>query len=148
MSLMNAMEILSSGLTATRLRMNVTSSNLANANTTRRAGGAGPYRRLNTVYSSTEVRPHTPFAQVLQDQFAQSLRGVKVDKVVPDTRAPRQVHDPGHPDADANGIVKYPNVNVIEEMVDMIVASRVYEAGVTAMQSVKSMANKALTIGR
>ena len=149
MSLMTTMEILSSGLTATRLRMNLTASNLANANSTRSAEGGGPYRRRDAVYQTTDVALHRPsFSQVLTDKYSGAVKGVKVTDVVEDTRPPRQVYDPGHPDANADGIVKFPNVNVIEEMVDMIVASRIYEAGITAMQSVKSMAQKTLTIGR
>ena len=149
MSLMSTMEILSSGLTATRLRMNLTASNLANANSTRSAEGGGPYRRRDAVYKTTDVAMHAPsFSQVLTDKYSSAVKGVKVSEVVEDTRPPRQVYDPGHPDANADGIVKFPNVNVIEEMVDMIVASRIYEAGITAMQSVKSMAPKTLTIGR
>ena len=149
MSLMTTMEILSSGLTASRLRMNLTASNLANANSTRSAKGGGPYKRRDPVYQATTVQLHQPsFSQVLSNKYGEALKGVKVTEVKEDQRPPRQVYDPGHPDADASGIVKYPNVNVIEEMVDMIVASRVYEAGVTAMQSVKSMAQKTLSIGR
>ncbi len=149
MSLMTTMEILSSGLTATRLRMNLTASNLANANSTRSAKGEGPYRRRDPVYKTTDVAMHSPtFSQVLTDKYSDAVKGVRVTDVVEDTRPPRQVYDPGHPDANADGIVKFPNVNVIEEMVDMIVASRVYEAGITAMQSVKSMAQKTLSIGK
>ena len=125
--------------------MNLTASNLANANTTRSVDG-GPYRRRDAIYRSAQVRQ--PFEAVLGDRLNDSLRGVAVTGVAVDPRPPRLVHDPGHPDADARGMVKLPNVNVIDEMVDMIVASRIYEAGVTAMSSVKNMANKALAIGR
>ncbi len=149
MSLSTTMEILSSGLTASRLRMNIIASNLANANSTRRAAGGGPYQRQDPVYKSTEVNQHRPaFADVLKGEFDDSLRGVQVTQIVKDQTPGRTAYDPGHPDADANGLVRYPNVNMLEEMVDMIVASRVYEAGITAMQSVKSMKQKALTIGK
>lgn len=145
MSFMSAMEIISSGLSASRLRMNLIASNLANANTTKTESG-GPYQRRDPVYRSTPLR--LSFAEMLHDRLASSLRGVSVSQVVTDTRPPRTVYDPGHPDADKQGIVKLPNVNVVEEMVDMITASRAYEAGVTAMQSIKAMANKALAIGK
>ena len=145
MSFMSAMESISSGLSASRFRMNLIASNLANAQTTRTAEG-GPYRRRDPIYRSTPLQ--LPFADQLRDQLATSLRGVEVSGVAVDPRPPRTVHDPGHPDADAAGMVKYPNVSVVEEMVDMITASRAYEAGVTAMQSIKSMAGKALSIGR
>jgi flagellar basal-body rod protein FlgC len=145
MSFMSAMEIISSGLAASRFRMNIVASNLANAQTTRTAEG-GPYRRRDPVYQATPVS--SPFAQLLSDRLDAALRGVTVSQVAVDQRPPRTVYDPGHPDADPNGIVKLPNVNVVEEMVDMIMASRAYEAGVTAMQSIKSMANRALSIGK
>ena len=145
MGFMDAMEILSSSLAASRTRMNLISSNLANAQTTRSAEG-GPYRRKDPVYEATPI--DRPFSDMLQDRMGDAARGVKVSAVVTDPRPPRTVYDPRHPDADANGIVKMPNVNVVEEMVDMITASRAYEAGITAMQSIKSMANKALSIGK
>ncbi len=145
MSFMSAMEIISSGLAASRLRMNLVASNLANANTTRTDTG-GPYQRRDPVYRSAPVAQ--PFSEMLRDRLSASLRGVQVSQVVTDPRPPRTVYDPGHPDADTNGIVKMPNVSVVEEMVDMITASRAYEAGITAMQSIKSMANRALNIGR
>jgi len=145
MSFMSAMEIIASGLSASRLRMNLISSNLANINTTRTAEG-GPYRRKDAVYQATPLTES--FADVLNDRLSESLRGVSVTSVATDPRPPRTVHDPGHPDADSEGMVKLPNVNAVEEMVDMIMASRAYEAGVTAMQSLKAMANKALSIGR
>ena len=145
MSYMSAMEIIASGLSASRLRINLVASNLANANTTRTAEG-GPYRRRDPVYQATPLR--SSFSQLLNNRLDSSLRGVTVASVVTDQRPPRTVFNPAHPDADAAGMVRLPNVNVVEEMVDMITASRAYEAGVTAMQSIKAMANKALSIGR
>lgn len=144
MNLLRAMDITASGLSASRVMMNVAASNLANANTTRTAEG-GPYQRRNVVLGST------PLAEQrlgFRDMVTRALRSVDVVDVKADGRAPRTVYDPGHPDADKQGIVRLPNVNMIEEMVDMITASRSYEAGVNAMQSLKSMANKALSIGR
>ncbi|MCC6748481.1 MAG: flagellar basal body rod protein FlgC [Deltaproteobacteria bacterium] len=145
MSFMNALEIAASGLAASRTRMNVTAANVANANTTRGADG-GPYKRQDPVLQAVPVAQ--PFGQMLRDRLSASLRGVQVTGVVQDQRAPRQVYDPSHPDADARGMVAMPNVNLVEEMVDMITASRAYEAGVTTIQTLKSMANKALSIGR
>lgn len=145
MSFMSAMEIISSGLTAARFRMNLVASNVANANTTRTAEG-GPYRRKDAIYQATPLSPS--FAEVLRERYSPSLRGVAVVGVATDQRPPRSVFDPSHPDADAQGIVKLPNINIVEEMVDMITASRAYEAGISAMQGLKSMANKALTIGK
>jgi len=145
MSFMTAMDIVSSQLSATRKRMNLTASNLANANTTRTAEG-GPYRRKDVVLSAATV--NSPFGNMLHDRLDASLRGVAVTDVVTDPRPPRTVYDPTHPDADANGIVKLPNVNMVEEMVDMITVSRAYEAGVSTLQTIKSMAKKALTIGK
>ena len=145
MSIVSAMEIIASGLTASRLRMNLVASNLANANTTRSAEG-GPYRRRDAVYRAVQLE--LPFDRVLEDRMHDSLRGVAVTDVAIDPRPPRTVYDPGHPDADDKGMVQLPNVNVVEEMVDMIMASRTYEAGVTSMQSVKSMADRAIRIGR
>ena len=145
MSFMNALEIAASGLAASRTRMNVTAANVANANTTRGADG-GPYKRQDPVLQAVPVAQ--PFGQMLRDRLSASLRGVQVTGVVQDQRAPRQVYDPSHPDADARGMVAMPNVNLVEERVDMITASRAYEAGVTTIQTLKSMANKALSIGR
>ena len=145
MSFMTAMEIAASGLSAARQRMNLTASNLANANTTRAADG-GPYQRKDLVVSTAEVV--SPFKDVLRNEIEQQARGVAVTGIATDTRAPRTVYDPSHPDADAEGIVRLPNINMVEEMVDMITASRLYEAGITSIKSVKAMADKALSIGK
>jgi len=145
MSFLRAMDIAASGLSASRTMMNVAAANLANANTTRSAAG-GPYRRRNVVLGSIQLEPTQQLG--FKDRVAQALRAVEVVDVQADNRKPRTAYDPGHPDADSKGIVRLPNVNMIEEMVDMITASRAYEAGVNAMQSLKSMANKAMMIGR
>jgi flagellar basal-body rod protein FlgC len=146
MNFMTALEIAASGLRASRTRMNIVSSNLANARTTRMADGSGPYRRLDPVYSATPIA--RPFGQVLNDKLASSLQGVEVTGIIQDQRPPKTIYEPGHPDADAQGIVRLPNVNMIEEMVDMLTASRAYEAGVTTIQTIKAMANRALSIGK
>lgn len=141
MDLFTGMDVLSSGLSAERTRMNVTASNLANLNTTRTAAG-GPYTRLDPVFATTNMA--RPFRDTLDAQ----IHGVQVKSLEADPTPPRVVYDPGHPDADAEGYVQLPNINMVEEMVNMITASRSYEAGVTAMQSLKSMAQRALQIGR
>ena len=132
----NAMEVSASGLSVERTRMNVAASNLANASTTRTPGG-GPYQRKDVVVQSAPM-----------PQAGAGVNGVSVAQIQADASPPRLEHDPGHPDADARGYVAYPNVNPVEEMVDMITASRAYEAGVTALTTAVSMAESALGIGR
>jgi flagellar basal-body rod protein FlgC len=121
--------------------MNIAASNLANAQTTQAAGG-GPYKRRDVVMSSADV-PGTQGTQ-----FAQAVRGVVVSQIKQDTAPPRLEYDPGHPQADAKGYVAYPNINPVEEMVDMITASRAYEAGITTMTTAVNMAERALGIGK
>jgi flagellar basal-body rod protein FlgC len=130
----SAMETSASGLTAQRTRMNVASSNLANVSTTRTASG-GPYQRKDVILAATPGEPGTATA------------GVEVQAIQQDTAPPRMEYDPGHPDANAQGYVAYPNVNMVEEMVDMITASRAYEAGVTALDTAVSLAERAISIG-
>lgn len=141
MDLFTGMDILSSGLSAQRTRMNVTSSNLANQNTTRTDAG-GPYKRLDPVLQTT------PLARPFRDALDSQVRGVSVTSLQPDTAEPRQIYDPSHPDANAEGYVSLPNINAVEEMVNLITASRAYEAGISAMSSMKQMASRAMTIGR
>jgi len=141
MDFFTAMEVSASGLSAQRTRMNVASSNLANAQTTQAAGG-GAYKRRDVVLASTDV----PGAQ--GSPFAESVKAVAVAQITQDASPPRLEYDPGHPHADAKGYVAYPNVNPVEEMVDMITASRAYEAGITAMSTAVTMAERALGIGR
>jgi flagellar basal-body rod protein FlgC len=136
-----AMEVSASGLSAERTRMNVAASNLANAQTTQAAGG-GPYKRRDVVLASVAV----PGAG--NEPFADVVRGVQVSSIKQDASAPRLEYDPGHPQADAQGYVAYPNVNPVEEMVDMITASRAYEAGITSMSTAVNMAERALGIGK
>lgn len=146
MSFLNSIDISASGLTAQRLRLDVISQNLTNINTTRTDSG-GPYRRKAVIFE--EKKEIQPFSAVLsQSQRAQAKAGVRVTGIVED-QSPFVLHyDPGHPDANEEGYVEMPNVNVVEEMVNMISASRSYEANVTAMNAMKSMAVKALEIGR
>jgi flagellar basal-body rod protein FlgC len=147
MGLFDAINIAGTGLTAERLRMDVTAENLANAQTTRGADGQ-PYRRRDVVL---QQRGGPGFAGVLGAAMgggAGANRGVEVAAVVQDQAPPRLVHDPGHPDADANGYVSMPNVNPVTEMVDLISASRGYEANVTAMNAAKTMFSRTLDILR
>jgi len=137
----SAMEVAASGLSAERTRMNTIASNLANARTTRTEAG-GPYKKLDPVFVAVPMGEGLPTG----NDAAVSL--VKVQSIAQDKRDPQMVYEPGHPDADARGYVRYPNVNVVEEMVNMITASRAYEAGVTSLESIKSMAKTAIGIGR
>ncbi len=144
MDLFKAMEVTASGLNAERSRMNTIASNLANAKTTRTAEG-GPYKRLDPVFQAVPVTASSP--DLVGEKAAQATSAVKVQEIRQDDSPPQMVYDPGHPDADAAGYVAMPNVNVVQEMVNMITASRAYESGVTVMQSVKGMARSALNIG-
>jgi flagellar basal-body rod protein FlgC len=141
MDFFTAMEVSASGLAAERTRMNVAASNLANAQTTQGAGG-GPYKRKDVTLQSVDV------PGVQGTPFAQAVKGVAVSQISQDTAPPRLEYDPGHPQANAQGYVAYPNVNPVEEMVDMITASRAYEAGITSMTTAVNMAERALGIGR
>ena len=140
--LFGAMDILASGLHAERVRMNTSASNLANAQTTRTAEG-GPYKRQDPVFVTQAGDPNS-FDTALDGAMA----GVNVSEVVHDQSAPKRVYDPTHPDAGQDGYVAMPNVNTVEEMVNMLTATRAYEANSTAMQSLISMAEKALTLGK
>jgi flagellar basal-body rod protein FlgC len=141
MDFFTAMEVSASGLSAERTRMNVAASNLANAQTTQAEGG-GPYKRRDVVLSAVDV-PGTQGTD-----FQQSVRGVSVSSIAQDPSPPRMEYDPGHPQANAQGYVAYPNINPVEEMVDMITASRAYEAGITSMSTAVNMAERALGIGK
>lgn len=146
MDFFNALDVSASALTAERTRMNLISNNLANANTTRTAEG-GPYRRKDAVFAARPM--DGSFERRLSAASSgQTSGGVDVVEIVEDQRPPRLQYDPGHPDADPSGYVAMPNVSVVEEMADMIAATRAYEANVTAAQAAKSMALKTLEIGR
>ena len=137
----NALDISASGLSAQRTRMNVLAENLANADTTRTEDG-GPYRRKLVVFGNES--PLT-FPQALD---AEQSTLVKVVEVTESDDSPRVVYQPSHPDANAEGYVTLPNINPVLEMVDLLAATRAYEANVTAVQAAKSMYTKALEIGR
>jgi len=145
MDFFSAINVSSSALTAERTRMNLISNNLANANATRTPEG-GPYKRKDAVFSATPLENR--FDRALDGATARQLRQVEVSEIVEDQNPPRLLYDPGHPDANPQGFVAMPNVNVLEEMADMIGATRAYEANITAVQAAKSMALKTLEIGR
>ena len=145
MDFMTALDIGGSALTAQRTYMNVISMNLANAKTTRTADGQGPYQRKSVALESTKA---TPFGKAMNDALAQDLNGVRVTGIVTDSRPSKQVYEPGHPDADQNGYVNYPDINVVEEMTNMISASRSYQTNVEVMNTAKTMMLRTLQIGQ
>lgn len=147
MGYFGALDIGASALTAQRLRMDTISQNIANANTTRTENGT-PYRRRLVVFE--EKSQGTPFSEYLTNSSKERFtgKGVKVSKIAEDSSPFKRVYDPGNPDADTEGYVQMPNVDIITEMVNMISATRAYEANVTSINTTKSMAMKALEIGR
>ncbi|WP_243374362.1 flagellar basal body rod protein FlgC [Geotalea sp. SG265] len=146
MDFFTSMDISASALTAERTRMNLISSNLANANSTRTAEG-GPYKRKDAVFAAEPVAE--PFKSVLQKAGGGAQpKQVGVVQITEDQTPPRMQYDPTHPDADARGYVALPNINVVEEMADMIAATRTYEANVTAARAAMGMAMKTLEISR
>ncbi|NDV28253.1 flagellar basal body rod protein FlgC [Desulfovibrio sp. JC010] len=144
MNFFTALDIGASGLKAQREYLNVVSMNMANARTTRTAEG-GPYRRKSVSMESSPVL--SPFETAMNQQMNQQLRGVTVRGIVSDTRPFKEVYEPNHPDANSKGIVRYPDINVVEEMVNMINISRSYEANAQSVDSAKRMFNRALRIG-
>jgi flagellar basal-body rod protein FlgC len=164
--LFNGMNISASGLSAQRVRLNVIASNLANAETTRTEDG-GPYQRQRVILKEDKSDPQQRFVfgpDKMRGYTTQSNHipipepglpidkdhigsGVEVASIQPDGAPPRWVHDPDHPDANEQGYVAMPNVNVVEEMTDMISATRAYEANVTALNATKTMIMKALELG-
>jgi len=143
MDVFTSMKISASALKAQRVRMNAISSNLANIETTRTPDG-GPYRKREVVFQSTPQG----FADTLDSRLRDAAQGVKVSHVQASSKPPRMVYSPSHPDADDQGYVAMPNVDLVEETADMMSASRAYEANVTVVKSAKRMALKALSIGQ
>ena len=144
MSLLDSMNLVGSALTAERFRMDVALQNIANANTTRTASGE-PYRRKQVVFQERAVS----FEDVLKTESARVQGGgVRVTEVVDSQRDFVPVYDPDHPDANEEGYVMRPNVNTTEERVDLMAASNSYEANLTALKIVQSLALKALEIGK
>jgi flagellar basal-body rod protein FlgC len=146
MELDKAMAISASGLEVQRQRMNVIASNLANVNSTKAANGA-PYRRRDVLIRADRTVTQ-PFGALMNKSGLPDTPGVKAVKIIEDQRPPRQMYEPLHPDANAEGFVMMPDINTIEEMVNLIGASRAYEANVTAMGVTKNMTQRALDIGR
>ena len=145
MDFLTGMRVTSSGMSANRQRMNTISSNIANINTTRTPEG-GPYRRKDIVFES--IPDAKNFGEVLTMPEEKNIQRVQVTDVLVDRKAPMLKYEPDHPDANAEGYVAYPNINLMEEMTNMIQATRAYEANVSAMGAVKDMARTALDIGR
>ena len=144
LDLFTAMEVSASGLTAERVRMNALASNLANARTTRTAQG-GPYKRLDPVFQAVPLAMHQGAAVGTRHTGAYL---VEVPTIRQDEGAPQMMYDPQHPDADERGFVALPNVNVVEEMTNMISASRSYQANVEVLNTAKTLMVKTLTIGQ
>ncbi|MBR2775363.1 MAG: flagellar basal body rod protein FlgC [Selenomonadaceae bacterium] len=149
MGLFMGIDASASGLTAERLRMDVISNNIANSNTTRTDRG-GAYRRRFVVFEPRTREPKS-FEKALQQAVGlsqQAGEGVRAVSIMEDTTQGPMVYDPSHPDANAEGYVEKPNVNIVNEMVDMITAQRAYEANSTAITAAKTMLTKTLEIGR
>jgi len=140
MAAFSAMDISATGLSAERFRMELIAQNLANINTTHSPTG-GPYRRKEAVFAAVEP----PLA--FRTRLEQAMRGVAVVNVIEDKSAPKLVYNPHHPDAGPDGYVRMPNINPVSEMVNMMAASRAYEANVAAIVHFRQMMQQALTIG-
>jgi flagellar basal-body rod protein FlgC len=158
---LSSFDISGYGLSSQRVRVNVISSNIANAQTTRTEEG-GPYRRREVVFKAVNFNDElnsaleknemgVEYSDPLDEEGLSktpnpAIMGVVVDKIVRDDSKPKMKYDPSHPDADANGYVAYPNINPVVEMADLVEATRSYQAYVAAFQSAKDMANTALTL--
>ena len=150
MSFFGSMNIAATGLTAQRARMDTIAENIANANTTRTTDG-GPYQRKTVTFE--EIRYSDPFTIVFNSFFgmdtpAHQGHGVRVSRIVEDDSLGPLVFDPSHPDANEDGYVRMPNINIVEEMVNMISASRAYEANITAMSNARHLTQRTLEIGQ
>ena len=144
MNFLDSLSISATGLNAQRIRMNLISSNMANVNTTRTDSGE-PYIRKDVVFKAVQTKP---FEEILQEKVSTPSGGVQIAEIIEDKNPFMQKYDPQHPDADENGYVYLPNINIVEEMVNMISASRSFEANATAVKTTKEMARTALEIGK
>ncbi|MBN8554428.1 MAG: flagellar basal body rod protein FlgC [Deltaproteobacteria bacterium] len=144
MDLLSSLKISAAGLAAQRTRLSVLSSNLANANSTRSADGSGPYKRKDPIFQEVSA---SDFEKNL-DRESKKISTVKVTSIVEDKTPGPRVFDPSHPDADKDGYLNMPNVNVVTELTDIMGTSRSYEANITAIRAAKEMINAALSIGR
>ena len=145
MSLFSALSVSASGMSAQRVRAELLVENIANSETTRTAEG-GPYRRKDAVFTSDEAV--SPFASELDARMQGPLTGVRVAGITVDNREPERRYMPGHPDADADGYVAMPRMNPAEDMVDLMGASRSYQANVSAMSAVKDMIQHSIDLLR
>ncbi|MBS4959342.1 MAG: flagellar basal body rod protein FlgC [Clostridiales bacterium] len=148
MGFLNALDVCASGMTAQWMRMDVAAENITNATTTRTENG-GPYRRKMVVFEP--VSENNNFRKYLRDASLRQEdigKGVKVTQIVEDERPFERVYDPTHPDADENGYVEMPNVDILKETIDSMAASRAYDASLTAFNVFKTMASRALEIGK
>ena len=143
MGMLEILKIGASGMKAQRTRMETIATNLANVHTTRTEEG-GPYRKKDVVFTESDVSEGNGFGRML----AKKLDGVKVEEVAESNKEFEKVFDPSHPDADKDGYVMLPNVNLMEEMADMVAATRAYEANINAVNTTKEMYLKSLEIGR
>jgi flagellar basal-body rod protein FlgC len=150
-----SIEIAASGLDAQRMRMTAIASNLANLHSTRTAGGGGPYQRRDVLFRAL---PTTSFSELLSQKTSPNeeeearlkvlrlMRGVQATSVIDRDTPPRLSHEPGHPDADENGNVRYPDISVVKEMSDMIAAQHSYEANLALVRSTIAMIQQAMRI--
>lgn len=143
MGIFTSLNISSSALQAQRTRLDTISSNMANAETTRTPEG-GPYQRKMVVFESQQMS----FAEHLSSRSNKAINGVRVSQIAVDQREPKLVYDPQHPDADGRGYVAMPDIDILKETTDMMMATRAYEANITTIKSAKRMALKALEIGK
>lgn len=146
MAFLSSLNISASALTAESFRLDIISENIANATNTRTENG-GPYRRKMVVLQA-QGEEQSRFRRIFSDQLSKAAQGVQVTQVAEDTSAFTPVYDPTHPDANAEGYVMMPNVDPVKETIDMMAATRAYEANLTAFNAVKNMATKALEMGR
>ncbi len=147
MDMLEILKISSSGMKAQRTRMEAVATNLANVNTTKTDEG-GPFKKKQVVFTTADVSEKSPFDAKLKEKLEEKMEGVKVEEIVDSQRPFEKIYDPSHPHADQDGYVALPNVNPLEEMSDMIAATRAYEANVTVAGNVKQMFQKALEIGQ
>ena len=143
MNLFTSLEVSSSGLTAQRYRMNLIAGNIANINTTRTSGG-GPYQRRDATLSAIPVQP--TFDEILRSLGTHPVNKVEVIGTFTDNRQPNLMYDPAHPDADNNGMVALPNINIMEEMGNLLTTLRAYEANIAVISSTKEMVRNTLRI--
>ncbi len=143
MSLFDSLSVSASGMTAQRQRAEVLVENIANADTTRTANG-GPYKRQDVVFQSQDVT--SPFGSIFDSQMTSQGAGVGISQVITDQSEPERRYMPGHPDADKDGYVAFPKMNPAEDMVDLLGASRSYQANVSAISAVKDMIQRSIDL--